>query len=200
MPGIVALVAAISADVVAKLAAAGYPALTDGEILLGRQEQFAQSAPPRIIFTPARSSFPAKDVYNRSLLSLMNPYSTEALAQIAQRAIRSDNLTFEVRCWGSADPPDPANDFDITQAYYQQVIASVHSLCPGAFSVENGTWTDSTYTSAQLFRDGREFVFGLTFYTPVLDQLLEFAPSNVAPNPTTELVLESGAQEVGCSG
>ena len=69
MPGIVALVSQISDDVVASLSAAGYPPLTDGAILLGRQYVFEASAPPRIIFIPMRSTFPAKDVYNRSTAS-----------------------------------------------------------------------------------------------------------------------------------
>ena len=59
--GIVALVSAISSDVTTALAASGYPPLTDGSILLGRQHQYEQSAPPRIIMTPVKSRFRARD-------------------------------------------------------------------------------------------------------------------------------------------
>ncbi len=54
---IVSLVAAISADVVTKWAAAGKPALVDGGIVIGRVRVDENSAPPRVIFIPKGSSF-----------------------------------------------------------------------------------------------------------------------------------------------
>lgn len=66
--GIVALVSAISANIVAALANAGYPTLTDGKVLLGRQHQFEQSAPPRIIWTPVSSIFTPRAVSSASYL------------------------------------------------------------------------------------------------------------------------------------
>jgi hypothetical protein len=57
MPTITQIVTAINEDVVAKLAAAGYPALTDGQILIGRQHIYEGSAPPRIVFIPLSSKF-----------------------------------------------------------------------------------------------------------------------------------------------
>ena len=200
MPAITPIVSAISTDVVAALALAGYPALTDGAILVGRQHQFEQSAPPRILFVPVRSKFAAKDVYNRSPVATMTPYSAEARQQIAQRSILTEMLTFEVRCWGTATPSDPDLDFDITQAYYQQVIISTHLLSAGTYTVEGGEWTDSKFSSGQLIRDGREFVFALTFGTPILDKLLPFANPIVASNPTTKLQLPDGSIETGCTG
>lgn len=196
MPGIVSLVAAISADVAVGLAAAGYPALTDGAILLGQQHLVEQSAPPRIIFIPKSSAFSVPSPASASNVSTNTPYSTEGRRQIAQRSIATDSVTFEVRCWGSSIPADPNNDFDVTQALYQQVIASAHVLCAGAYKVGNGAWTDTS----QLFRDGREFVFSLTLATPVLGTLLSRAPSDVHAVPTTTLTLRQGGTEQGCSG
>src|ERR1700749_1026164 len=110
MPGIVALVSQISTDVVTDLAAAGYPALIDGKILLGKQFQFEQSAPPRIIFTPVNSDFPTKDVYNASPTG-QSGYTAEQLAQNRNRSILSDMINFEVRCWGVSPDQDPDNDY-----------------------------------------------------------------------------------------
>ena len=71
--GIVALVSAISSDVTTALAASGYPPLTDGSILLGRQHQYEQSAPPRIIMTPVKSRFRARDSSSVSWLMPPSP-------------------------------------------------------------------------------------------------------------------------------
>jgi hypothetical protein len=198
MPAISPLVTAISNEVVAALAAAGYPPLTDGKILLGRQHQIEQSAPPRIIFTPKGSTFGAKDVYGRS--NVVGYPSAEVRSQWAQRSVLTDFVTFEVRCWGCHVPPDPDLDFDVTQALYQQVIMSTHLLAAGTYTATPGAWQDSTFQSSQLFRDGREFVFGLTFGTPLLDKLLPFAPGAVAAQPTTNMQLPTGPTDVGCTG
>lgn len=199
MPGIVALRNAISSDVVASLAAANYPPLTDSKILLGRQYQYEQSAPPRIIFTPVKSDFPAKDVYNRSSVG-GGGYSAEQLAQNRNPSILTDMLTFEVRCWGADPSGDPDIDFDYTQALYQQVIRTCDKLARGTYTITGGSWTDAKFSSAQLIRDGREFVFNLTFGTPIQLFLepLPLAPDNVAPGVTDALKLPDGSEEPGC--
>lgn len=196
MPGIVALVSAISTDVSAGLLAAGYPALTDGAILLGQQHLMEQSSPPRIIFIPKSSTFGPPSPASASNVSTNTPYSTEGRRQIAQRSIQTDSVTFEVRCWGQSVPADPNNDFDVTQALYQQVIMSTHLIAAGNYKVGNGTWNDTS----QLYRSGREFVFSLTLATPVLGTLLTRAPNNVAAVPTTVLHKIDGTTEQGCSG
>lgn len=200
MPGIKALVAAISNDVVASLAAASYPPLVDGAILLGRQFQFENSAPPRIVFVPTKSAFPDKDVYNRSLTG--GGYTPEQLLQNKNPSLRSDNITFEVRCWGVSLDQNPEDDFDYTQALYQQVIRSTDLLARGSYAVGTGDWTDSKFTSGQLNRDGREFVFTLTIFTPILTFLtpLVSAPSNVSQDATTNIILPTGQSGTGCTG
>lgn len=198
MPGIVALRDALSDDVIASLAAASYPPLTDGKILLGRQYQFEQSAPPRIIFIPVRSDFPAKDVYNRSPTG--GGYTAEQLAQNKNPSVLSDQITFEVRCWGVSLDQDPDIDFDFTQVLYQQVLRTCDKLARGTYVASSGDWTDAQFSSGQLVRDGREFVFKLTFGTPILLFLapLLSAPNNVAPQITDSLILPTGASEAGC--
>lgn len=198
MPGIVALRNALSSDVVASLAAASYPPLTDGQILLGRQYQMELSAPPRIIFIPTKSAFPAKDVYNRSPIA---GNTAEQLIQNKNPSILSDNISFEVRCWGVSTDNNPDTDFDMTQALYQQVIRTCDKLARGTYLVSGGDWTDAKYTAGQLIRDGREFVFTLTFGTPILQFLLPLlsSPNDVHLAETDSLKLPSGASEPGCS-
>jgi hypothetical protein len=193
MPGIIAIVSAISDHVVAALAAAGYPSLVDGAILVGSEHKFEQSAPPRIIFTPKGSSFGAKNPAGASVVASNQPYSTEAFAQMQQRSIGTEIVTFGVSCWGCDDPPDPDTDFDVTQALYHQVIASTHLLCAGCYQVGGGVWTDVT----NLVKDGTEFTFTLSFHTPILDLLLERAPVDVTPAITDTLQIADGTTEDG---
>lgn len=168
MPGVVALVAAISDDVIAAFAAASLPPLVDGAILLGRQHVSEQSSAPRIVFIPKSSTFPAKDVSSRSTSS----NAAERAVMRDARALRGDWKTFEVHCWGIADPPDPDDNYDATETLYQQVIRSIHLLCPNMYQIESGSWNDETL----LVTLGREFVFDVTIRTPVLDVILEQVP------------------------
>lgn len=195
MPGIVALVSAISDDVIARLASANYPALTDGKILLGRQHQYEQSAPPRILFIPTVSNFSGKDVFN----------STETSLQRQTRSILTDAITFEIRCWGVSTPADPDTNFDVTQAYYQTIILSIQQLCAGNFSIGRGEWTESKLRNTQLDIYGREFVFSATFGTPILATLLPLASSGFGGfppgfNPSSSMVIGNGSTGTGCSG
>jgi len=176
MPAIVDLVAAISDDVVASLAAAGYPALTDGAILLGGQHLFEQSAPPRIVFVPTRSTFGPRDPSNPAQVSGAN--LSEQQAQQLQRPIGTELVTFGVHVWGQGATID--FDYDITQALYQQVMISLHNLAEGCYKIGPGEWTSGKPSSTQVGRAGQEFVFGLEIATPVLDALLAYAPSQVA--------------------
>lgn len=203
MPGIKALVAAISTEVVSALAAANYPALVDEKILLGKQFQFEQSAPPRIIFTPIGSEFPMKDVYNASRTGTQG-YTAEQLAQLKNRSIATDKISFEVRCWGVSSNQDPDDDYDFTQALYHQVVRTVLAMARGSAEFSGGKWTDASFSSGQLVRDGREFVFNVTFGTPIL-ALLEPLPTTadvdnppVVPGIADSLALLSGQSEAGC--
>ncbi len=198
MPGIVALRDAISSHVVASLAAANLPALTDNKILLGRQYQMEHSAPPRIVFVPIRGDFPMKDEADRS--QIQQGYTAEQLLRGQNTSIRTEKLTFEVRCWGVSSNNDPDYDYDYTQALYHQIIRTCEEIAKGAYSASGGDWTDSTYNAGQLVRDGREFVFKLTFDTPVLRFVIPLvqAPSDVAPEVTDELRLPTGQHEPGC--
>lgn len=191
MPGIVAIVSAISADVVAALSAAGYPALTDGKILLGGQHIWENSSPPRIVFTPVRSVFGPRSPSSSSQTTTNRKYSAESQAQIAQRTIGTDAVIFEVRCWGmTPDRTSPTavdDDFDQTQVLYHAVLQSIQRLMPGnpVVMADNGEWTEAKAKNTHLDLLGREFVFTTTpIPTPILDHLLDFVPRGTGVSAT----------------
>jgi hypothetical protein len=200
LPGIVQIVSAISEVVVDLLADAGYAPLTDGKILLGRQHHAEHSAPPRIVIIPLKSTFGPKDVYSASRVAQNHPYGPEALAQIRQRSIATDRVTFEVRCWGVSPKaePDPDDDIDVTQALYQAVIEATHLLLVGSYELGRGEWIDAREGTTQHVHLGREFVFELTVATPVLDKLLPVAPSDVRGALSNTMIRPDGAASTGC--
>jgi hypothetical protein len=180
MGALATIIGAISDDVVAALDAASYPPLTPdasgnaGRILIGPATLFEQSAPPRIIFEPSKSKFLPAEYYSPSA-SLS---TVERRNQASLRTIAGENISFVVRCWGAVpDAPgvNSADDYDVTRALYHQVRASLHNVMPGAYEIEESGEFDTTNVVNHL---GREFVFGVTFFTPVLSALAPFALSN----------------------
>jgi hypothetical protein len=172
-------------------------AFTDGMFLLGRQHIFEQSTPPRIVFIPRSSGFGPKSVASR----FTNAAADEIAREQAQRSIGTDKKTFEVHVWGAASAPDPDDDFDATEVLYQQVLRTTHLLASGVYAFGDGQWADQQPTASQNVKSGHEFVFTLSLATPVLDKLLERAPSDVAALPTTILNPGDGSTtETGCTG
>lgn len=192
MPGIKAIVDAISADVVARLADANYPALSEGRILFGSEQVPTESAPPRIIFVPLRSVFLARDPTTAAVLSANRKYSPEAQAQITNHTIGTDALVFQVRCWGmNPDRSNPetvrADDYDFTQVLYQAVLQSMQRLMPGNPVVpgNGGAWTDAKVPGDQSDILGREFVFETNpIPTPILSELIGFVPRGTGVSAT----------------
>lgn len=186
-----ALVTLISAHVVAALLEGGYPALTDGRILLGRQYVAEGSAPPRIVFVPMSAAFSAKDTYSSTGLP--------SAAQTANPSLATDTISFEVHCWGAAPDQDPDDDFDYTEVLYQQVIRSVSHIARGACKFTNGSYTNSKANAGQMVRDGDEFVFGVTLDRPITTRVVPFerAPSDVAPE-ITDTFTSQGLSGPGC--
>jgi len=218
MGALATIIAAISEDVVAALADASYPPLTPdasgnaGAILVGSASTFEQTSPPRIIFEPIGSKFSAADWSSAS-----STLSTiERKAQNAMRTIAREDFAFNVRCWGASTTGVAVDDYDVTRALYHQIRASLQKLMPGCFSIEeSGKFTDSSHA----VRSGREYIFGVTFFTPVLDALIPYAvpnrtaaeiaavvatfraPSDVAADGTDHMITPDGvgSTEPGCS-
>jgi hypothetical protein len=205
VPGIIAtIVSAISDEVVSRLATAGYPQLTDGKILLGRQHLFEQSSPPRIVMYPKRGAYRAKDPSSAAVLTLNNPYSPERLAEISQLPIFTEDLTFAVHCWGAQpNPSDPDtildDNYDFTRTLEHTVIAAADYLMRGIVWPLDGDWTNARPNATQLDALGWEYVFGLKIATPVLQTILTFAPATVGPDIVTNIELPNGSTEVGCT-
>jgi len=187
MPGMVDIISAISQDVSAQLAAGGYLPLTDGYILVGSQHLFEQSFAPRIIFVPTVSRFAVKDP------SSPNPVigypSAELKRERQQRAIHTEWVNFAVHVWGKTSDPNVDYDYDATQVLYQAIIIALYNKAEGCYNLTTaGNWTSSKSSATQLIRTGQEFVFGLEIATPVLDQLLPYAPSDVYANAGINLI------------
>lgn len=191
------ILTALNSEVTARLAAASYPALTDGQILFGTAAQYEQSAAPRIIMVPIGTVFSVRSPNSKSATL----DTLERRTQHAQRPIATAGEQFEIRCWGAVDNGTPVDDYDMTRALVHCVRASIHHLAPGAYEIDSsGKFT----VGSNIVRSGREFVFGLTIFTPVLTSLLpydrtrQYAPADVAPIITDQLTISTGASEAGC--
>lgn len=212
------VIAAISDDVVSALALGGYPPLTPapdgtaGRILVGTAALFEASSPPRIIFEPVGSKFGAPSYFSAS-----NSLSTtERRNQATLRTIEDEDVQYLCRCWGASPTGDVADDYDVTRALYHQVRASMQKLLPGCFSIDG---TGKYTAGSNVNRDGREFTFGVSIFSSVLDALAPYALANQTPaqqavavalrhpsGPITVVGTErfidpagNGASEPGCS-
>lgn len=168
------------------------PALTDGQILLGRENVKEHSSPPRIVMVPKATQVGPDDMSVPS-----GKRTAERQFQIAQRSIGSDALTFEVHCWGQYLPvPDPQVDFDVTNAIAQAVKVSSYLLFGAASKRGAGRWDDERERATQLVKTGHLFTFELSVDVPVLDYPLTFAPTNVVMETTVQSPTPQTAQVI----
>lgn len=211
------LVTALSDHLITGLDAAGYPPLAAlpngqaGRILIGRRHNFEQYTPPRVVIMPVASNFgPRSNSLGAVRVSENIPrWGAEARRVLEERALFTDEMTFEVACWGIAsadvfDEDGPDADFEYTRALYLQVIASLHALMPGNYSLGKGTWRDVRHVK----RIGREFVFTVTIDVPVLDELTPIYDGAIPGQPivtdtlepviTDAMVIGTGDSSPGC--
>jgi len=122
----------------------------------------------------------------------------ERKVQVAQRALGSDVLAFDVHCWGQLLPnPDPGLDYDVTMSLAQAVKISSRLLFGQASTVGSGTWDDEGARRTQLIKAGHLLTFSLSVDVPFLDTALAYAPSGMiiettvqSPTPQTAQVLD----------
>ena len=188
MGNLAVIVNAINDVLVAELLAGGYPALTPdqsgnpGKILVGTASAFEQSSPPRIILEPLGSDFSTGEYYSSST----EIWTEERRRQIATRALASEHMKFACRCWGAADTGNPVDDYDLTRALYHAMRIALHNTMPGSYEIdESGKYT----TGSNVIRNGREFVFGLTIMSPILETLQPYdRATRFAPNGVTAVI------------
>lgn len=204
MASIVTLRDRMTTRLAARLAAAGYPALADGKILLGKQSDYQQGVPPRVIMTPTQSPFAPVDVYSFT----PGLGADEGRAQNQQHSLQTELLTFECRCWGKvSENADPTlrrdEDYDNTQSLYHAVIQTLVEVAgpitEGGVTLLKGSWPDASFSNPQHMAYGREFVFGFQVPVPVLDQLYPYAPVDVTPVRTMTLTAPDGTSGPGCT-
>lgn len=188
----------ISNDVVAALAAASYPPLTDGAIVVGTAAEFEQGDAPRIIFDPT----PGSKLHSPEYYSAEQDFLGERRVQNALRTIAGEDVMFAVHCWGAADTGVVVDDYDVTRGLYHAVRAVLQKRLPGEHAIDE---TGKYRTGTNLRRRGRWYTFGVTIFTPVLSGLLPYdrvkayAPDGVVPVGTDLVVLPTGETEAGCS-
>lgn len=184
------LVSAISAELVQILVDDNLPPLKVGKILIGRQRVLENSAPPRVLMIPMRSTWGAPDLSSPSKV-VGNPHPDQKAAHLA-RSLCTDMQHFEVQVWGAASPPDPDADFDVTEALYKRFIRAVHHVAPGSYSLDDGEWPDQQPDAVQLGKLGHLFVFTVAIPTPVVDTSLVYAPPGTTTNPTVQFQPREG--------
>lgn len=193
----VALTNLVSAEVVTRLAAASYPALTvgidgsAGKINLGPQFNSELSSPPRVDFVPSGLDLAGN---TRSVTSRGPNVGSDYLPELNQRAIARQWKNFKVYCWGCnfsdqvTPAPSPALDYDAAQALLEIVVQSCQSIAAGRFRISGGA-IDGQHGAPTLVRIGRVFIFDLALDTAILDTAQAFAPSNVAPNGKVDVTI-----------
>jgi hypothetical protein len=163
------------------------PALTDGQILLGRDNVSEHSAPPRIVIVPR-----GIDRGPRIASTTNRARVAEQITERSQRLTGTDIHILDVHCWGQRLPiPDPAYDFDVVMALESAVKDSAYLLFGQSSEMRSGTWDDEKERATQMIKSGHLFTFGMTIHVPVLDNALGFVPGgtvvqSVVQSPTPQ--------------
>lgn len=212
----------LSDATVAQLAKSGWMPLRDlpngdvGRILLKDAHRLDQFAPPRISMMPSKSKFSGRNNTRGPVRVSQNTngYDPESRMAIAARAIHSDAMTFEIRCWGWAtDKEDDLDgrDWDYTIALRDAVIAAANETMNGNYEVGDGEWRVVSHNA----RVGREFVFSLTINFPIIESPLppatsagigstvagiKYAPDGTHMKASDQMVIGSGDSSPGCEG
>lgn len=156
--------------------------LTDGRILLGREFLSQRTAPSRIVFVPVGGSLGPPNVKSNTSSQGFN-------RRILQRPLGTDLATYEVYCWGQANPADPGGvDFDATRYLAHVVIQATQLLAMSSAHVGGETlWTDQDTRSPQRLKAGHELMFRLSIEMPILDSGVQFPPSTLTTVPTVAI-------------
>lgn len=194
------VITAISDEVVSQLSRGGFPALTDGKIVVGTAAEFENTAPPRIIFDPSPGfKFLTREYYSASVTR----DTQERKVEIAQRTIAGRDVAFAVHCWGSAGTNDVVDDYDLTYELADRVRSACQRVMPGNFAIEA---SGKFRTGTNLVRLGRWLTFDLVIQVPVLssplpyDRNRQYAPDDVKAHANEDgMIFPDGSTEPGCA-
>ncbi len=171
-------------------------ALVTGKIQLGRQRVGFNQASPQIIFVPVGGDFAERDQGSTANVSYEAVNTVEMTT--AQRAAMSapsvltNKVSFEVRCWGCAVPPDPDENFRATEVLRDMLILAVDGGPPsppgqdsiggfrGMYTCSRGIWEDQKIGATADAKLGHMYVFTLTIDTPVTVIPQPFAPTGTS--------------------
>lgn len=167
------------------------PALTDGSILIGRENTREHSAPPRLVLVP-------RTIRSAGRVSSIptGARNTDRQSQIRQRSIGTDVHNIDVHAWGQATPPDAALDFDITHALRKAVRDSLHLLGGGTTDTGDGVWDDQKERETQHIKAGHLLTFGITIQVPVVDDPLIGGLPFVPPGTSAQGTVQTTTPEV----
>lgn len=174
------------------------PGLTRGKIFLGSEHaRFEQTAPPELVVVPVGNEF--ADGSRRLAHGAVN-FTGGNKAQIERRTIGIDTVIVQLHAWGAASPPDPEEDFDVTQRLYQQFLQSLHLLGVGSFQPQRGVFEDQQERATQRVKSGHYHVTTYAIMTPVLEFSMPFVETPIAIGTTITLQpLDGSDPEIGYS-
>jgi hypothetical protein len=158
------------------------PALTDGSILIGRENTRENSAPPRIVAVPTGAEWGPKSN------ALVNPRirNAERLEQIQQRSVRTRINAIEFDVWGAATPPNPAGDFTACEVIADALEDSAWLIYGQPHEPTRGRWADQKERETQFIKSGHLFIMTMTLRTPVLDNAFAFVPAGTTFSTTVQ--------------
>jgi hypothetical protein len=170
-------------------------ALTDGAILVGRENCNELSSAPRIVLVPKSiASAPRR-------ASIPNGARTlERQTELKLRSLGTDIHSFEAHAWGQAQPADPAQDFVWTTALREAVHTSLMLLARDSSSTEGGRWDDEGERRTQVIKSGHLLSFDMTISVPLLEGVtMPFVPSGTSFVTTVESTTPEVAQVITTS-
>jgi hypothetical protein len=127
---------------------------------------------PRVIWVPDRSSFKGSE--DRAQLSALG---TNLAYDNVPRALATDEMYFEVRCWGC--------DFERTQLLRDQVFNGLIRSAAGSYVTDSGSWRGTK--KGETGKAGREYTFSFLLKMPVPELQPDFL---IAQPPFTEVLTQ----------
>lgn len=160
--------------------------LTDGRILLGREFLTQRTAPSRVVFVPVGGTIQPPNTKSQTVQT--NGQNLGYKNRILARPLATDLATYEVYCWGQANPADPEKDFDATRFLAHAVVQCAQRLMMTSVHLGGSVeWTDQRPNSPTRLKAGHELAFMLSIEIPITDGFVQFPPQPLTlPVPTVQ--------------